>query len=198
MTAADGLRPHRVWYAVGGTILALGVLAGMAVIALNLVSSTTGDPGLRDRFAPGETAVVALDPRRPPAVYAAETSSGFDLPQTFCEVMSPSGEPVPVNPPGRKYRETRGDTTWAMVHVIDVPAADRYTITCRDTGSSAVSGFAIGDASRAAEAFHGFMGVLLGMGITGLAALVGGGIVLVTLLRRRTARRHTPPAVGAG
>lgn len=167
---------QRVRYLLGGIVAACGLVPGLVLIATTTAAALSTSPELRDGFNGDQVVTVEFDPADPAAIYVAD---GGDA-RAECTVRSPTGEPVPIAAPPRRYRETVGDDEWIMLNVVEAPAAGAYQVTC--TGSTTV--YAIGDASRADQAAGYLLRTIVALGLLAIGAGVGGGLILVTYLRR--------------
>ncbi|MET9691123.1 hypothetical protein ABZY81_22010 [Streptomyces sp. NPDC006514] len=177
--SANDLRPGRHWYAIATSIAVVLILLGVAIGAYRfnaaIDSVDTDHP-----FANGDTVTLRLEPGSGKTIWIRDEEFGPSA-APKCSITGP-GDPR-LTDPGIDVFLTR-DETWNPLHIIDVPRAGDYEVTC---SSPAPSKYAIGD-SGGMFAFAGWLmlAALLPMLGIGICAV----IVLVTALRRRGHRRR--------
>jgi hypothetical protein len=182
--------PGRGWYAVAGTVTALGLVVAVIVLLVGFRSWLDGLPKLGEPFRGGET--VRVDVR------AGETVVLYASPDTaparyLCE-GEVAGSPIRVTE-SRTFTFFRGLETWAARYELVADKTGTGQLTCVASAGGGAEKLAVGEKPDNGRLLR-ILGttIAIAAGIALLALGVGGGIVLAVWRRRRA---HRAPAVRA-
>jgi hypothetical protein len=188
------LRPRRFWYVVAGVIALGGILLGIGLFILGLVTAVRSVPDLGTQFTAGEAKTVTMTAGDKKVIFADSAAVN-----PTCTGSAPNGGNIDLSTLSYSFTVTKGDREWRGIYEDKTDKDGAYQITCgAPSDSSPATEYAIGDAPK----FGGFLGGILG----GLAALFGlpcfgivvaAVIALVTALRRNSYKRRLLQERGA-
>lgn len=179
--------PRRLWYWVGAVVGIVGVVAAVALIASAVVGFARQIDDFQ-RVPVGEEGRVTLATAGYTVYYegphADDTSYGVRA--IDVEIAPVGGRPLPLSDYDSDVTYASGDHEGRALYSFEVDEPGSYVV--RSTSRSADAGeLAIGRGLG-----RRLVGPIVGGVFLGLWGTGGGiGIVLLTALRRRDARRHT-------
>jgi hypothetical protein len=177
--------PGRGGYVIGGVIIGVGLLLGVGIFVLGLVSTISSLPAFTTQFDAGSPAAVTLTGGREWAIYAASASSGH--PATVCQVASADGRSIALKAPSATFTVQRDGQQWTDVQHFTIDSDGTYAVAC-ETADGGVSRYAIGPQPNFGGFFGGIVGSILALiGLPFLGLVIGVVLIVVTAVRRRRA-----------
>ncbi|PSK97093.1 hypothetical protein CLV63_10996 [Murinocardiopsis flavida] len=178
--STQDLRPRRLWYWVGAVVLAVGLTAGVALIALG-ANSAKPTPDFAAQVDGSGTATFEVGAGED-GQWALFTT---DVNTWDCTHTTPSGK---VGVLEREGSYETDDGVWILNGYLDTTEPGEHTYSCAG-GSQIRHGIAGGDVVKGAETRRVAM-VSIGLGLAAAGIVAALVIVVVTALRRRgNARR---------
>jgi hypothetical protein len=186
------LRPRRAWYAVSVVIVVLGVLVGVGLFALGLVSAIRGLPKTTSEFESGPPLVLHLSAGRKSAIYLDSGASPPGAIDSQCSGRAEGDGSIDVQPTSYNFDFSSGRRHWRLLYTVEVSQDGRYELDCRPTDPTVETAhYAVGEDPK----IGGFMAKLFGgigalLGVPCLALVVGGVLALVVALRRNGQKKR--------
>ncbi|MDS1271608.1 hypothetical protein RIF23_15035 [Lipingzhangella sp. LS1_29] len=185
---SEQLRPRRVWYWIGGAVIAVGVVVALGGCGIGLVR-VLALPDFEAEFADGEEIEFHVDettdPDRDMVLYVNE-----DIHHAYevnCELTGP-GSPSGVYQSFVDHSGHSGGNHWHRLATIDVAEPGTHTITCTNTEGLE---YAIAHTHSDSAANRNLvLTLLLPAGGLGAGVVLGGTILTITGLLRRQNRRQ--------
>jgi len=180
--------PGRKWYLLAGLLALAGLLgAGFALWQ----TITTIDDDLQRADFPGQTEFVLAEPGTYTIFVEYPAGTGLDpaVGALAVEVISSQGDSLDLNNPNGTFTYTLGGRTGEAVLVFDVEEAGPVLMIGDYPGESGPGVTLAVSQGLGGRLFAGIGAVILIPLVTWMAAAA---IVVVTFLRRRTARSTTP------
>lgn len=183
-------RPRKLWYAIGGVLVALGVLGGgigaATMLAGEVSDLTAGAPTADHTFGNKGTTTVRIDAGASKTIYVTQRTPRRNL---TCTARGTEGQRKPT------LTEYRSDVTvnqWRALFTLTVQDAGEYSISC--SGPSDAS-YGVGEHVTGSQVAHSVVGVFVVGGIGAVFVIAGLIVLAVTGIRRsRSARQPTIPA----
>lgn len=181
---AETLRPRRLWYWIGGALIALGCLAGLAVFLFGLLR-TVGLPDFAATFS---------SDGRPVSLQAEEANGGgkkwllyADTPVASDEDCTLEGaDPAAtVDPPTYTHNAWSQGEEWHLVGELAIGRPGEYTIGCR---SEREIDYAVGYGDSGLRVFRNIGITLVLTFALSLAGIISGTVMLIVTGVRR--ERH--------
>jgi hypothetical protein len=171
---------------MGGVIIGIGLLLGVGIFVLGLVSTISNLPAFTTQFDAGTPAAVTLTGGREWAIYAASGSSGHTA--SVCQVASADGRSVDLKTPGATFTVQRDGQQWTDVQHFTVESDGTYAVACAPADGGG-SRYAIGPQPNFGGFFGGIVGSIAALiGLPFLGLVIGVVLIVVTAVRRRRAK----------
>jgi hypothetical protein len=176
--------PSRRGYVVGGVIAVVGVGIGAILVVTAFVGMFRRIDDFQRVQVPGQ-AELTLSDAGGYSVYAEDDGrvDGSGMVEVTIEAAG-GGEPLALRPYGADVTYEWGSRRGHGLFTFEAPAAGTYLVTVDGDGGTLAIGRGLG---------AGFVGpVVSGLVLATVAFLVGGGILVATLVRRSGAKRAEP------
>ncbi|RNL85744.1 hypothetical protein [Halostreptopolyspora alba] len=178
------LRPKRLWFWMGGLVIVLGIVGGIAAFVLGLLGVTSSTT-TQAEFGAGETATFRAERVNTDSeswkLYADRDMHSSDV-ERDCDVSGPDGQRVAIAGPGYDSETTVNGQTWVLVAQLDVAETGEYTIECAEDTEA---GFSVRYGPDFAGTFLGIAGSIAALVLVPLLGLVVGIIMIVVTAVRR-------------
>jgi len=191
MSAMAKPPPGRGWYAVAGTVTALGLAVAMVVVVIGVRSWLDGFPDLGERFRGGdtvrvdmrvgETVVLYVSPEAAPAEFRCEGEVG--------------GSPIRVTE-ARTFTFFSGLETWAARFELVADQTGTGQLTCVASPGRGAETLAVGEMPDNGRLLRILGTTIVVAGLVAVLSLAAGGGMALGVWRRRRARR-VPTGPGA-
>ena len=184
------LRPSKLWYGVGGAIIALGVIGAVAWFVVGIVGIASqvssfervDDPGGGTVTLDAGDYVVYVEPDDDRAVFSNQV-----------EILDPDGQPVPTSAYGGSLTYDF-DESGSAVATFTAPSDGDYTVLPRSSDRPSPGTIAIGP-SIGGRLVTSILGPFV---LGGLAILIGLIVIVVTIVRRSRAGQRRRAAGPSG
>jgi hypothetical protein len=198
--AETKLKPSAAWYWLGAAIMVVGAIAAVAVLVAALVRAGTSAQDYARFAAPTPDGGVALDfsDGGDYVVFVETEGGGADAPgadEFGVTITGRDGTDVSVNTRVIDVFLDIDDspTTGVGIAKFDLPSAGRYTVDVQTPGAQTFD-LAVGPSQTGALARGGAIAGLIGL----LSFLAGLLMIILTLVRRRRAKRSRDSGHGGG
>ena len=175
------LRPRRGWFVVAGIVAAVGVLAGVVLFAVGIVTRITGMPNLEQQFENGEPVTVRMA--------ADEVLTIYGTGRTYyvqCSRLDSSRGGVTISRVSFAFAFAKGGgSTWEAVYEVHATRHGTYTFVC--SGNNGI--FAFGNPPHFARFFGTIVGSVLAMVVLPLLGVLSGAVIALVVGIRRNAHR---------
>jgi hypothetical protein len=186
------LRPSRAWYVVAMVIVVIGVVVGVGLFGLGILSVVRGLPKVTAEFEAGSPTTVHLTADRKWAIYVDRQGLARQRVDGVCTGTARGDGSIDVRPTSTSFEFSTGRRHWQSLYTIDVTRDGDYELTCRPSDPAIEQAhYAVGDAPN----IGGIVGWVFGgiaalIGVPCLALVVGGVIALVVGLRRSSHKKR--------
>jgi len=193
---AGKLRPSKLWVVVASTLLAVGVIVGIVIVAVGVVRLINSVANCDD-CAITRAGSYDISPSKTGRYFIYQEGTGdrsaarerFD--QLNVTLTDPTGRPVTIEPYSSSFTLSNNDVDLVAVAQFEVASKGTYHLTVENNGTQPVrlrfGTVAIGDLVRP---------IVIGV-LAGGALFVGGAVLLiVTLVRRSRARKERQRQLG--
>jgi hypothetical protein len=190
MSAMTKPPPGRRWYAVAGTVTALGLIVASVVLVTGFRSLLGGFPDLGERFRGGDTVRIDMRAGETVVLYVNPDSAPAEY---LCE-GEVAGSPIRVTD-APTFTFFTGLETWAARYEMVADQTGTGQLTCVAPAGRGAAMLAVGqkpDNGRLLRILGTTIAVAAGGAVLSLA--VGGGIVLAVWRRRRRYRVPAAPS----
>lgn len=184
MSAMAKPPPGRGWYAVAGTVTALGLIAATVVLVIGVRSWLDGFPDLGERFRGGETVRIDVRAGETVMLYASPDSAPAEY---VCE-GEVAGSPIQVTE-SRTFTFFSGLQTWAARYELVADQTGTGQLTCVAPAGRGAELLAVGEMPDNGRLLR-ILGTTIAIagGVALISVAVGGGMVLGVWRRRRPRR----------
>lgn len=164
--------PKKLWYVIGATLLAAGLLGVGAGVA-TIVDVMAEQPDDAHIITAGESTRVPFEAGETRVIFAGTEAAEHDI---NCDVASREISS------GVQIQQFSGDLTlnrWQAVFTVDVEQPGEYSITC--TGAPADT-FGVGGDVSVGQFVAGVFGLVVGIGVAVLGIIT---LIITAVLRHR-------------
>ena len=179
-SASPGRRPpNKWWYVIGGVLILIGLVGGIALFVVSLVQLTNRAPADALAFGNDAATTVHVDAGQAQAIYVTPTIAYGSI---DCTTQDAAGNQPDLIPYDTEFTLNQ----WRQVFTLTVPATGDFTISC-----SGPPGARYGVAPDVSATQFAYPFIAAGVGIAFfIAGLV---IIIVTAVRHISARPKLYP-----
>ncbi|OBI79903.1 hypothetical protein [Mycobacterium asiaticum] len=182
-------RPQKFWYAIGGILVALGLLGG-AIGAISTFAGEVGDltaraPTSEHTFGNKGSTNVSIDAGASKTIYVTQRTPRSNI---TCTARGTAGQRKPTL---TEYQSNVTINQWRALFTLTVQDGGDYSVSCSGPSEA---GFGVGDHVTGGQVAHSVAGVFVAAGIGGVFVIAGVIVLAVTAFRRsRSARQPVFP-----
>lgn len=178
------LRPGRARYWIGGAVIALGFIAGLAGLITGIVIAAQV-PDFAGRAGPGESTSFEVGAEQAGSSWSLYADAPGANPGA-CSVTDPAGADVPLGSSAVSHNVQNGQQYWESVAAFTPAEAGEYTLGCSDEAAT----YAVTPGGDAAGTGLGVLGGLGSMFLFPILGLLIGLLLIITTYTGRSRDRR--------